>query len=127
MKERRRIVWTTREREDLITAAVNILRRYPKMPIFQAVGEAQDVQLPPERRRQWLTKATLGDMATEIERRLNTLVEHRVETNTLVDVVPEDAITAAARAVAERFETELKAALARSTAKIVQQAAEGKL
>ena len=127
MSRKNRIVWTTREREDLITAAVRILRSYPKMPVFRAVGEAQETRLPPERRRRWLTSATLGDMTQEIQRRLNTLVEHRVETNEYVEVVPEDAIAAAARSVAERFVAQLRAALASSTARIVKQAAEGKL
>lgn len=128
MSRNNRIVWTTREREELINAAVRILRSYPKMPVFRAVGEAQDIKLPPERRRRWLTSATLGGMTQEIQRRLNTLVEHRVDTNQYVEVAPsDDAIAAAARSVAEKFETQLRAALAQSTAKIVKQAAEGKL
>ena len=127
MSRKNRIVWTTREREDIINAAVRILRSYPKMPVFRAVGEAQETRLPPERRRRWLTSTTLGDMTQEIQHRLNTPVEHRVETNEYVEVVPEDAIAAAVRSVAERFEAQLRIALATSTARIVKQAAEGKL
>lgn len=119
--KKRHIVWTSRERVEIIKAAVRIMRSYPKMPMFRAVGEAQDSVLPPERRRSFINKAALGDMVTDIQRELNSPVPH------VIGPAAEDAIVEAARSVAERFEAELRAALSSSTARIVKEAAEGKL
>ena len=71
MRSNRRIVWTQGEREDIITKAVEICRQHAKMPIFHAVGQAQDRLLPLNRRRKWITKTALGDMVSVIERELN--------------------------------------------------------
>jgi len=71
MRSNRRIVWTKGEREDIITKAVEICRQHAKMPIFHAVGQAQQFLLPPYRQRKWLTRATLGSMVVEIEKELN--------------------------------------------------------
>lgn len=71
MRTGRRIVWTLGEREDIINKAVEICRRHGKMPIFHAVGQAQELLLPPYRRRKWITKTTLGDMVVQIEKELN--------------------------------------------------------
>ena len=71
MRSNRRIVWTHGEREDIITKAVEICRQHAKMPIFHAVGQAQDLLLPLNRRRKWITKTALGDMVSVIEKELN--------------------------------------------------------
>lgn len=71
MRSNRRIVWTQGERQDIITKAVEICRQHAKMPIFHAVGQAQQFLLPPYRQRKWLTRATLGSMVVEIEKELN--------------------------------------------------------
>lgn len=68
---RRRVVWTAREKTAIVAKTVDIMRTYPKTPMFRAVGEAQEAMLPANRQRKWLTKTTLGDLATEIEAALN--------------------------------------------------------
>ncbi len=71
MRTGKRIVWTADERGQVIEKAVEICRQHAKMPIFHAVGQAQQFLLPPYRQRKWLTKATLGSMIVEIEKELN--------------------------------------------------------
>lgn len=71
MRSGKRIVWTTAERSEIIEKAVEICRQHAKMPIFHAVGQAQQFLLPPYRQRKWLTRATLGSMVVEIEKELN--------------------------------------------------------
>lgn len=71
MRTGKRIVWTKAERSQVIEKAVEICRQHSKMPIFHAVGQAQQFLLPPYRQRKWLTKTTLGDMIVEIEKELN--------------------------------------------------------
>lgn len=71
MRSGTRIVWTKGEREDIIKKAVEICRQHAKMPVFHAVGQAQDLLLPLNRRRKWITKTALGDMVSVIERELN--------------------------------------------------------
>lgn len=123
-----RIVWTTSERVKIVEESVRILRAYPSMPMFRAVGEAQSALLPPHRQRSIINKMVLGDLVKDIERLLNTPVHHVVETGKYETVMPsDDAIDAAARAVAEKFEARLRAALLNSTSRVVREAAEGKL
>lgn len=131
MSKKQRIFWTTAERAQVAEAAVKILRAYPRMPYFRAVGEAQTQVLPPERQRWMMSAAALGELGSDIERLLNRPVEHAVETGRYVTaeapIVSDDAIKAAARAVAERFEVELRAAMLETTSRVAAQAAEGKL
>ena len=68
---RKRVVWTAREKTAIVAKTVDIMRTYPKTPMFRAVGEAQETLLPANRQRKWLTKTTLGDLATEIQAALN--------------------------------------------------------
>jgi hypothetical protein len=68
---KRRIVWTAKEKTAIVAKTVDIMRTYPKTPMFRAVGEAQEVLLPANRQRKWLTKATLGDLANDIQAALN--------------------------------------------------------
>ena len=68
---RRRVVWTAKEKTAIVAKTVDIMRTYPRTPMFRAVGEAQEAMLPANRQRKWLTKTTLGDLATEIQAALN--------------------------------------------------------
>lgn len=79
---KRRIVWTVQERLAIIEKAVELLRHYPKMPIFHAVGQVQQTLLPAARQRKWLTKVTLGDMVKDIQAELNKPVPKPVVMNT---------------------------------------------
>ena len=78
---KRRIVWTQQERSAIVEKAVELLRHYPKMPIFHAVGQVQQTLMPPARQRKWLTKATLGDMVKDIQAELNKPVPKTVVIN----------------------------------------------
>jgi hypothetical protein len=129
MGKKSRVVWTTRERAEVVKFAVKLMRSYPKMPMFRAVGEAQEHVLPVPRRRAIINKATLGDLVDDMNRELNRPVEHMIETGKFETVaeVSDDAISVAVRSVAEKFEAQLRAAISNSTARIIKEAAEGRL
>lgn len=82
---KKRIVWTEVEKKKIVERAVEILREYPSMPVFRAVGEAQEALLPAARRRGWLTKATLGPLAQQIQSELNRPVQNRIKMATGTD------------------------------------------
>lgn len=75
---KRRIFWTAIEKTTIVKKTAEILRQYPELPMFRAVGEAQEAVLPANRRRGWLTKATLGTLAKDIEAELNKPVAKRI-------------------------------------------------
>jgi hypothetical protein len=74
----RRIFWNPQERAAVSKKAIEILREFPMLPIFRAVGQAQEAVLPAARHRAWLTKATLGPMIDEINAELNKPVASRI-------------------------------------------------
>lgn len=75
---RKRIFWNEIEKASIVKKTAEIIRQYPDMPMFRAVGEAQEAILPANRRRSWLTKATLGTLAKDIETELNRPVASRI-------------------------------------------------
>lgn len=77
MTRRTRVVWTKEERDLVCDKTVQLMRQYHKMPMFQAVGHAQEA-LPPNRQRKILSTAYLGELRKEINLRLNQTVPERV-------------------------------------------------
>ena len=119
---KRRIQWNPRERRLIIEHAVRLLHVNPSMPVFRAVGEAQSLELPLDRQRKTLNRATLGDLYGEIVRELNQPVpplkaEEPSNRETSVDT----AINRAVNALSSRFETELRSALNGVTARVVKE------
>ena len=119
---KRRIQWNSRERSLIIKHTVRLLHANPSMPVFRAVAEAQALELPLERQRKTLTRATLGDLYGDILRELNRPVptlkaEEPLSRDTEVDT----AINRAVNALSSRFETELRSALSGVTARVVKE------
>lgn len=126
---RRRVFWNVTEQHLVVKTAADLLRRFPRMPVFRAVAEAQ-LSLPPERQRKVENKGVLGVLTKQIEIELNRPVQSALafEPSESENSNPLDAAIAnAARSVAQKFENELKAAMSKAAQRVANQAAEGKL
>lgn len=119
---KRRIQWNPRERRLIVEHAVRLLRVNPSMPVFRAVSEAQSLELPADRQRKTLNRATLGDLYGEIVRELNRPVPPlKAEEPANHEISVDTAINRAVNALSSRFETELRSALNGVTARVVKE------
>lgn len=103
--KQRRIFWNDKERAAVTKKAVEILVEFPTLPIFRAVGEAQQAVLPAARHRAWLTKATLGTMVDDIKAELNKPVPSRIRPEATAE--PQKDVATLAKDYANRLEVEL--------------------